>query len=196
MTSSSQRLRWLVICGFTALLPATGLAHPGDHAVHDAMAGFAHPFTGLDHLLAMIAVGLWAARLGRVPAIVLPVAFPLMMIVGGLLAAARIALPAIEPMIALSVITFGTLIAVGVRLPLLASLALVGVFAIFHGYAHVAESAGSVLGGYVAGFVAATVILHAAGLCIGWMTRQHSVRFARWVGAAIATTGTALLFLV
>jgi urease accessory protein len=194
MTSSSQRLRWLVACSVAALVPLTVQAHPADQAAHDAMAGFLHPFTGLDHVLAMIAVGLWAARMGRTAALSLPLIFPLMMMAGAALAGAHIALPAIEPMIALSVIVFGVLIAVGVRLPLFASAFVVGVFAIFHGHAHVIEASASAVEPYIAGFVGATVILHLIGLGVGWASRGQSVRFAQWAGSAIAVAGAALMF--
>jgi urease accessory protein len=192
MNVSSPRLR--VFALFAMLLPASVWAHPADQAAHDAIAGMVHPFTGVDHVLAMIAVGLWAVRLGRRATFTLPLVFPLMMLMGGLFASAGLVLPALEPMIALSVIAFGLLIAAGVRLPIFTSALLVGVFAIFHGYAHVNESSSGAVGAYSAGFVLSTLVLHVLGIAIGAaMSRTTSAALFRTGGSLLAVAGTVLL---
>ena len=147
---------------FAACVPLPVAAHPDHSVAHDGWAGFLHPLTGIDHLLAMFAVGLWAARLGRGAMWTLPAVFAFAMVIGAVLALSSIVLPAIEPMIAISVIALGTLVAAGVRLSLLAGALLVAAFAVFHGYAHATEapSAGATAS-YALGFVSATVVLHA-----------------------------------
>ena len=192
MNVSSQRLRVLAL--FATFLPAWAWAHPADQAAHDAIAGMIHPFTGADHVLAMIAVGVWAARLGRRASFTLPLVFPLMMLVGGWVASTGVALPVLEPTIAISVITLGVLIAVGLRLPIFASALLVAVFAIFHGYAHINESTGIAVGPYSAGFVMSTFVLHLLGLGIGAaMDRTKSRVLVRTSGSLIALAGSVLL---
>ncbi len=165
-------------------------AHPG-HAGGLA-AGVAHPLTGIDHLLAMLAVGLWASQLGRPAMWALPVLFPAVMAAGAWLGANGVTVPWAEVGIAASVAVLGAAIAFGWRATLAASAPLVGVFALFHGYAHGAElpASGSALL-YGAGFVAATVALHLAGLGIGSLvTRPLALRVA---GGAIAAAGAVLL---
>lgn len=180
----------------TAMSPLA-LAHPEGHGAHDFIAGFLHPFTGIDHLLAMLAVGLWAVRLGRGAVWTLPVVFPLAMVGGALLALSGIALPGIEPMIAMSVIALGILVALGVHLPAMASALLVAVFAIFHGYAHATE-APSPIGAFATGLVAATIVLHALGVLTGRVIARHTDKVRplplnRIAGSAIAATGAVLL---
>jgi urease accessory protein len=158
-------------------------------------AGFAHPFSGIDHLLAMLAVGLWAAQNKQRALWVLPLAFPLMMVVGALLAFAGLQMPAVETGIAASVAVLGLLIAFAVRLPLWGSTLVVSVFAMFHGYAHGAELPhGSSAALYGAGFIAATALLHAAGLGIGLVAGQQMAdRVVRIGGVGIAAVGAYLL---
>ncbi|HEY6644866.1 HupE/UreJ family protein [Povalibacter sp.] len=180
-------------------MSSLALAHPDGHGAHDLAAGFLHPFSGLDHLLAMIAVGLWAVRLGRRAVWTLPIVFPLAMVAGAGLALSGTPLPAIEPMIALSVIVLGVLVAVGVRLPVVASALLVAMFAIFHGYAHAAEAPSSQIGIYAVGFVTATVILHALGVLAGMAAMRQAnaplqIQLNRFAGFAIAVSG-AVVFL-
>jgi urease accessory protein len=164
--------------------------------VVSAWAGFQHPLTGIDHALAMIAVGLWAVQLGRRAIWVLPTTFPLAMIVGALLAQAGIALPAMETMIAASVALMGLAVASGMRIPVIASSIVVGTFAVFHGYAHAIDASdGGLSWQYVLGFAAATVMLHGAGLVGGMLMTQRSKErsIVRFSGALIALTGAALL---
>ncbi len=156
--------------------------------------GFWHPFSGLDHILAMVAVGIWAAQSGRPAMWVLPVMFPLAMAGGGLLGVAGLPVPGIEPGIAASVLVLGLLVAFKVRPPLALSVALVALFALFHGHAHGAElpqAASPLL--YGLGFIAATGILHLIGLGIGQVTRLPAGMTALRVGGgAIAAAGITL----
>jgi urease accessory protein len=174
-------------------------ASPADaHLLNAAGAGwsqgFAHPFSGLDHILAMVAVGIWAAQNGRPALWLLPVAFPLAMMAGGLLALAGVPVPGVETGIAASVAVLGLMIALAARPPLAVAVALVGLFALFHGHAHgteLPEAASPVL--YGLGFVVATGILHAIGLAIGYVIRQPlGARAVRVGGAAIALAGAGL----
>jgi urease accessory protein len=156
--------------------------------------GFAHPLSGFDHMLAMVAVGVWAAQTGRPALWVLPVAFPLAMAAGGLLGVAGVPVPGIEAGIAASVLGLGLLIAFQVKPPLALSIALVALFALFHGHAHGTElpqAASPVL--YGLGFVAATAILHLIGVGIGLTLRlPKGMTALRVGGGAIAAAGIAL----
>ncbi len=156
--------------------------------------GFSHPFSGLDHILAMVAVGIWAAQTGRPALWVLPVVFPLAMAGGGLLGVAGVPVPGIEAGIAASVLGLGLLIAFQVKPPTALSIALVALFALFHGHAHGTElpqAASPLL--YGLGFIAATAILHLFGLGIGFAMRlPKGLPAIRVGGGAIAATGIAL----
>jgi urease accessory protein len=155
--------------------------------------GLAHPFMGLDHLLAMVAVGLWAAQLGRQAAWQVPLAFVAVMAAGFGLARLGLALPVAEPMVVASVAVLGAMVAGAVRVPVGLGAALVSVFAIFHGFAHGIEMpAASSAVAYAAGFALTTAGLHALGLGLGMSLRQRPV-LARLGGAAIAATGVALI---
>ncbi len=159
--------------GLTALLLAfagPASAHPG----HEA-SGFLHPFTGVDHLLAMVGVGIWAALLAvRKPlaALLVPTAFLAMMAVGAVAGFAGIKLPMVEAIILGSVFVFGGLLMAAVRLPSAAAMAVAGLFAFFHGYAHALEAPADGAGTYILGFLAATALLQAAGLGLGWVVRR------------------------
>jgi urease accessory protein len=171
-------------------------AHPG-HAGHGGLTGgFAHPFSGIDHILAMIAVGILATQIGGKALWMLPMTFVALMAGGGLLNLAGLPVPFVEQGIMASVLVFGLLIALSIRLPLVMPLVLVGIFAIFHGFAHVAEMhAGMSPAGYAIGFIAATTILHAIGITLDLAARRlASINFVRLAGAAIAACGL-LLFL-
>jgi urease accessory protein len=169
------------------LMPALAHAHPG-HATSGLTHGFSHPISGLDHLLAMLAVGLWAGQLGGRVRWQVPAAFLGVMILGGMLGMAGIPVPAVEQGILASVLVLGVLIAAAVRLPLAASMAIVGVFAFFHGVAHGAEMPADAAGlSYAAGFTFATAVIHLAGLRLGSMAgMSHQLRFVRLAGGAIA----------
>ncbi|MDX2156842.1 MAG: HupE/UreJ family protein [Hyphomicrobiaceae bacterium] len=159
------------------------------------VTGFLHPLGGLDHVLAMVAVGLWGAFLGAPAVWLLPVVFPVVMAVGGVLGAGGIAVPSVEVGIALSAVALGAMVAGAVRAPLWVAAMLVGAFAIFHGHAHGAElPEGNNALAYSAGFVVATGLLHLAGIGLSLLTR---VRGGRWIvrtgGAAISLAGIVIL---
>ena len=169
--------------------PAT--AHSGTGLPGGLAAGFAHPFAGFDHVLAMVSVGLWGAFLGRPLVVLLPVIFPAVMAVGGALAIAGVPLPPVELGIALSVLVLGAMIAFAVRAPVWLACAIVAVFAIFHGYAHGTElpSAADPIG-YSVGFMLATGLLHVAGIGIGMVSDRPGGAIAvRGAGALIAGCG-------
>ncbi|RUQ37925.1 MAG: HupE/UreJ family protein [Candidatus Competibacteraceae bacterium] len=186
--------RWLVALalltmGSAAQSHTLGMPHM------DFAAGLLHPLNGLDHMLAMVAVGLWAAQLGGRALWAVPLTFVLTMAVGGVCGFMGVALPMVEPGIAGSVIVLGILVALSSRLPMAASMALVGVFALFHGYAHGAEMAAEASAlWYSLGFMLATATLHGAGIGIALAARQDlPARLVRLGGAAIAVGGTILL---
>ena len=170
-------------------------ATPHAHGI-GFLQGFLHPFTGLDHLAAMVAVGLWSALSARNARDLpwAPAGFAAMLLAGALLGLAGVQVPAVEPMIAASLLTIGLLVATRLRLPGPVAAAVVGAFAIFHGVAHGFELAGdSGAGAAVAGMVLATALLHTAGIAIGWTLRRRGVWLARAVGGAVALLGVALL---
>jgi urease accessory protein len=179
---------------FTALvsvLPAVANAHAQAGAAAGFVSGLAHPVSGLDHVLAMVAVGLWGAQLG-LPAIwILPVTFPIVMALGGLLGLLGIPLPGVEIGIAASALMLGMAVATESRPALAVAALVVGTFAVFHGYAHGSElKAGESPLLYSLGFVVATGCLHAVGIAIGTVHRWQSGRLAmRVVGAGIAAAG-------
>lgn len=179
-----------------ALVTATQLAQAhtvGSHAAGFS-AGIVHPFIGLDHLLAMLAVGVWAAQLGGRALWRVPLAFMTMMAVGAGFALAGVMPPSVETGIASSVLVLGLLIAFAVRFPIGASMTLVGVFALFHGYAHGTElpqAASAAL--YGLGFLLATAVLHVAGAGLGMVFgRKLPAAWVRLTGAGIAAAGLAL----
>lgn len=182
---------------FVAALCATALpalAHPG-HAGHPGSlaAGFAHPLLGIDHVLAMVAVGLWAAFLGGRAVWIVPAAFVLSMIGGFALAMAGISLPSVEPGVAASVFVLGVLVAASVRLPLAPSLLLVGLIAVLHGYAHGTEASGGA-SPFALGFVGSTIMLHGAGIWLGQALAKQRLMFARGLGSVVAAVGLVLLW--
>lgn len=184
---------------FAALLAAASLPVFGHTAGGEAagfLSGLEHPVSGLDHVLAMLAVGLWGAQLG-VPALwLLPVAFPMMMAVGGMLGLAGLPLPGVEVGIALSAIVLGAMVLSAARPQLPVALTLVAVFALFHGHAHgteLPEGQSGLL--YSVGFVMATGLLHATGIAIGLL---HRFNWGEWLlrtaGAIIAAGGLYFLW--
>jgi urease accessory protein len=175
-----------------ALLPSSALAHvEGEAAGAGFLSGFLHPMSGVDHVLAMLAVGMWGAQLGNPAIWVLPVAFPQVMAVGGVAGILGLPLPAIEIGVTCSVIVLGLMIAVDRRPPLWAAALLVGFFAVFHGYAHGAELPGQASAvAYSAGFVVATGLIHLTGIGIGFVVRlPQGARLLRAGGSAIALAG-------
>jgi urease accessory protein len=179
------------------LLPSVAFAHPGQGDTGFAH-GFAHPLSGLDHVLAMVAVGLYATLLGERALWLVPASFVAMMAVGGALGMAGIALPYTEVAIALSVIVLGLAVALRISVPTLVAMALVGTFAIFHGYAHGAEMPAVASGhAFAAGFALATALLHGAGIALGLaasaLANRGGWRAAQLAGGAMALAGVALL---
>jgi urease accessory protein len=188
---------WIVgTAGVALLLSNPAAAHMGTGLPGGFVSGLRHPFSGIDHLLAMISVGLWGAFLGRPLIYALPVVFPAMMVVGAILAMFVVPLPPVELGIASSVVVLGGCIALSVRAPVWAASIIVAVFAVFHGYAHGKElpSAADPVS-YSAGFVLATGLLHVAGICLGLLNDlPKGVVATRSMGAVIATVGIGLLY--
>jgi urease accessory protein len=180
----------------TLAAPLPAVAHAGHGSAAGFLSGLAHPVLGIDHLVAMIAVGLWGAIL-RAPALwLLPVAFPLVMAFGGALGVLGTPLPYVEPIIALSAVALGLFVAFSVGMPVPASVVIVGVFALFHGHAHGAElpEAASPFA-YALGFVITTGLLHLCGIALGALLRWPAgASVVRGSGALIAIVG--LVFLV
>ena len=178
----------LVVAG---TLPAA--AHVGHGSAFSVLDGFVHPFAGLDHLAAMVAVGIWAASAGGPRVWAWPAVFVVVMAAGAAAGHAGFLLPYIEPVIAGSVVVFGLLTLALVRAPALAGGILVAFFALFHGLAHGAEAPAGSFAGYVAGFVAATAILHAVGIAIVRMSDRSATRLpVRALGGATAALGLGL----
>ena len=181
----------------TALLltmaASPALAHLDPVAHGSVAAGFTHPIFGADHVLAMVAVGLWAAVLGGCALWSLPVAFVVAMGLGFVLSLAGMPLPLVEPMILTSVIILGVLVALAARLPLVAGMGIVAVLALFHGHAHGTEMGGAGALAYLFGFASATALLHGAGLVLGMgLARFAHGRALRGMGATVAALGAAL----
>lgn len=182
------------------LLAGTAYAHPGHIGDHDISSmfshGFTHPLTGIDHLLVMLAVGIWSALTHKTlrEAIALPFVFAALLLVGAVLGVAGFSLPAVEPMIMASLLVLGLLIASQFTLKSSYSFVLVGLFALFHGLAHgmeLPQSNGAMA--FIAGFMSTTLALHLVGLFIGFKLKDQGKWLSRVLGAGIAGYG-ALLF--
>lgn len=174
-----------------ALTPAPALAHDGTGLAGGFVSGFRHPLVGLDHLLAMVSVGIWGAFLGRPLVIALPVLFPGAMVVGAGAAMAGVSFPPVEYGIALSVVTLGLLILLAVRAPVIIACGVVALFALCHGYAHGTElPAAADPIGYSMGFVLCTGLLHVAGIALGLLKAvPNGVTALRAGGGLIACAG-------
>ncbi len=181
-----------------ALLPGAAFAHTGAGHTHGFVHGFAHPIGGLDHLLAMVAVGRLAAYLGGRALWLVPATFVGVMALGGLLGVSGAALPYVELGIALSVVVLGLLVALRWNFPVAAAMAIAAVFAVFHGYAHGTELPENASGlAYGIGFMIATAVLHLAGIAIGLGlaklgTGGFGQRIVRAGGGAIALAGAVI----
>jgi urease accessory protein len=181
-----------------ASLPTVAFAHTGIGAADGLAHGFIHPFGGLDHVLAMVAVGLLAARLGGRALWLIPLSFLSMMILGGVAGASGIGLPLVELGLSGSILALGFVLALGRQLPTALAMALVGFFAIFHGHAHGTEmpvDAQGILFG--AGFALATALLHVAGLALGVgadrLAGTWSSRASRVAGGVMAAAGAGIM---
>jgi urease accessory protein len=194
-----RRRRWSTLAFFAACslaaVSSSAQAHSGEGAVGGFVSGFMHPLFGADHIVAMVAVGLWGAFLGAPAVWLLPVVFPAVMAFGGALGVLGVHVPAIETGIALSGVVLGLMVLFAARPPIKVAASLVGLFAIFHGHAHGTElpSAASPLT-YSIGFVVSTGLLHLGGIGFGLLTRWPWGRvLVRAAGAAIACVGFAFL---
>jgi urease accessory protein len=178
------------------LWPALALAHVGQGRAEGFLAGLSHPVSGLDHVLAMVSVGLWGAQLGAPAIWLLPVTFPMVMAFGGMLGLAGMPLPGVEAAIALSGILLGLAVLTEWKPPLPLAAMVVGFFAVFHGHAHGAELPAGASGlTYSIGFVAATGTLHAVGIGVGVIHRWRWGRVAlRLAGAGVAAGGAFFLW--
>lgn len=186
-------MRIRIILGVVALIGSgAALAHTGSHA-GGWTAGFAHPFMGLDHLLAMIAVGIWAVQLGGHYRLLLPAVFLAAMMAGATGSAAGLPLPQVEGMIAVSVLVLGMLVALAVKTQWHWPVSLVALFALFHGHVHgtgMSELVAPWI--YFSGFLLATALLHALGVFAATLLKLHP-RVIRAGGAAMSVAGTGLL---
>ena len=180
----------------TWLLPDPASAHIGTGLPGGFASGFTHPFNGVDHLVAMVSVGLWGAFLREPLLYVLPVVFPAMMAVGAIMGMLVVPLPPVELGIAISVVVLGGCVAFAVEAPVWPASLIVAVFAVFHGYAHGRElpSAADPVS-YSAGFVVATGLLHVLGIALGTVNHlPNGVVATRSVGAAVAVLGGWFLY--
>lgn len=194
------RLQTFILTAMAAVLVSSGAeAHAFGTEGAGLSHGFAHPFGGLDHLLAMVTVGLWAAQRGGKAVWLMPTAFMSSMVIGGALGFEGVALPMVELAIAASLVVLGSVVALSFQPPVWLGMAIVGLFAVFHGHAHGAEmpeAASPIL--YAGGFVVATGILHATGIaaCLGARRSQLVAKVAdkvvQWAGAVVAASGLLL----
>ena len=188
-----------LLCLALAAISTSASAHTGveSHIHSSFLSGFVHPLFGLDHLAAMVSVGLWSALAARRAGPELlwgPVGFATMLLAGAVLGLQGVALPAVEPMIAASLLVTGLLVVSRMRVPGVVAALVVGVFAVFHGVAHGYELARSDSAWQtLAGMLTATVLLHCAGLAAGWALRHRGAWLARAAGAGVAAFGGALL---
>lgn len=185
----------LFLFSILMFIPSVLLAHTGVGFTSGFLAGFSHPFGGLDHLLAMLAVGIWASQMSDRAVWAVPLTFVVVMLSAGALGMIGIAVPFVEQGILISVLLFGILIAVAARFPLGASAVIVGLFAIFHGHAHGEEIPAAITGlSYALGFGLATITLHGVGIGFGILfTQIERVPVVRYAGIAITLLGIYLL---
>ena len=186
----------LLLSAFSALWPSLAWAHVEKGRAEGLLAGLHHPVSGLDHVLAMVSVGLWGAQLGPPSVWLLPVTFPMVMAFGGMLGLLGVPLPGVEAAIALSGILLGLAVLAQWRPPAWSAAVIVGFFAVFHGHSHgseLPEGASGLL--YSIGFVAATGTLHAVGIGLGAIHRWGWGRVAlRAAGAVVACAGCYFLW--
>jgi urease accessory protein len=193
-----SRSRFFQLSSALLLLPSAAFAHPGHDGGHDLSwdfsGGFAHPLFGLDHLIAILAVGLWAAKVGGRTRWLIPATFVSVMALAAAFGQHGVVPAGMEQMIAASLLVFGLMIAMAKRLPLAAGIGLTALFAAFHGFAHGAEIPDGSNGlSYGLGFIAATVLLLVTGLTLGLLTSRQSSWFTKAAGAGIAAVGAVML---
>ena len=187
----TQREAWWLVLAILLAAPSVASAHPQSGAAGGFLSGFSHPISGWDHILAMVAVGLWGAQLGAPAMWLLPVTFPMVMALGGTMGLLGIPLPGVELGIAVSAIVLGTMVLLEARPRLIVAAVIVGIFAIFHGHAHGTELPPGQDGLlYSLGFVVATGCLHGVGIAIGTVHPWKSGRIAiRVAGGFVALAG-------
>ncbi len=191
----NKPLRSILLGSGFLLAASVAQAHTGGGSAHGFVHGAEHPFGGLDHLLAMIAVGLWAAQLGGRALWAVPLTFVGIMAAGGFLGMAGVGMPFMEIGILASVLALGVIVAAAVRLPLAWSMGLVGFLALFHGQAHGAEMPADSSGlAYAAGFILATAVLHSCGIGLGVLFKTLTTPIVtRAAGACVAILGVWLV---
>ncbi|PBC05346.1 HupE/UreJ family protein [Mesorhizobium sp. WSM3860] len=193
ISASTKRTALAAILFLAAALPA--YAHVGVGTTSSFTAGFMHPLSGLDHMTVMIAVGLWAAMKGGKAVWAWPLAFVGVMVAGAALGMLQVPVPFVEPGILASVVALGLLVALAVDLPVSGGMAIIGLFALFHGHAHgteVPENAGGLE--YMAGFAVATALLHGIGIAAAVGLGLRFRALTRLAGAACAAVGAGLAF--
>ena len=181
---------------FFVFAPAAALAHPGHDGAGGLLHGFVHPLTGIDHVLAMIAVGVLAAGYGSRALWLVPMSFLVAMAAAGAIGMAGIPVQIVEAGIGLSVVVLGLMIAFQFKPPTLVATVVVGFFALFHGYAHGSEMPNGLAGlSFAAGFLIATALLLGAGVGIGLIVQRRTLsrRLFQAGGGAIALVGVAVL---
>jgi urease accessory protein len=186
-------LHLLFLSALALFMPAAAFAHAGFGHQAGFLAGFGHPVSGFDHMLAAFAVGMWASQLGNRAVFLVPGAFVALMLAGAAADMSGAAVSFVEGGILVSVLTIGLLIVAATRMPLYASMAIVGFFALFHGLAHGAEASALASSGYWAGLILATALVHVLGVGVGAVFQRISgARLVRYAGATIALAGASL----
>ncbi len=199
MTMTSRNIKPSLAAALVALAPAVASAHTGLGDTSGGFVhGFGHPIAGLDHILAMLMVGVFAWQLGGRALCLVPMTFVIVMAVGGALGIAGIGVPFVETGIAFSVVVLGAIVALNVKASAATAAGIIGLFAIFHGHAHGAEIPGDAGGvAYAAGFMIATGLLHLAGISAGFLMGKASEHYAsavvRSAGGLATVAGVALL---
>jgi urease accessory protein len=195
-TSLHPRSGLIASLVFFTLTPQIAYAHVGILSANGWEHGVLHPLLGIDHLVVMLAVGIWARQLGGRATWLVPLSFVSVMVLGGMLGMSIIPLPCIEIGILMSLLVLGVLIGASIRLPLTASMALVGLLALFHGYAHGTEMPRTASGlHYALGFITVTTLLHITGIGMSnWLQRKGRTRYLRWAGISMAGLAGVLFF--
>jgi urease accessory protein len=190
-----KQFLFLTVAATALALAGVAHAHESTGIAGGFVSGFLHPILGWDHVVAMVAVGLWGAFLGSPAIWILPVVFPLVMALGGALGVMGVPIPGVETGIATSAVVLGAMVAIAARPPIWVAAVIVGVFAIFHGHAHGTElpNAANPLT-YSIGFVVSTGLLHLSGIAFGLLARWPAGKMAvRAAGGAIALAGVGFL---
>ncbi len=177
--------------------PVLLFAHPGFGNSTGFVHGFAHPLSGLDHMIAMVAIGIWAVQVGGKATWLIPLSFVSMMIAGAVLGASGIALPFVETGIIMSVLILGVLIIASVRMPVILGMIVAGLFALCHGHSHGTEIPATASGiAFIAGFTLSTVMLHLGGIGLGYTAAKVSKeKLVRLAGIPIFIAGLVMLFM-